>query len=205
MKTARNSALAAAVAGVAMMAACDCWPYGSCDDFPLPRIDELGEDEARAVLSGLIEMANEAKHGTHAYTCPFGGEAANTVTVTSEQLGDSGLYRFGKWELEPSECRLAVGYPDLAIDGGMEFTSRATVFDSGRRIFKAWVEGGFSASTPDEREPYGRIDYFGCESEGLSKTFSKEPGDDGSFTGSLVGYLCGASVEVPLSSFPSAE
>ena len=186
MKTARNIALAAAVAGVAMMAA--------CDHFPL-----LGEDEARAVLSGLIEMANEAKHGTHTYACPFGGEAANTVTVTSEQLGDSGLYRFGKWELEPSGCGLAVGYPDLAIDGRVEFTSRATVFDSGRRRLKAWVGGGVDWSTPDE------IGAFGCISEGLSKTFWKEAGDDGPFIGSLVGYFCGASVEIPLSSFPSPE
>ncbi|MCE2399247.1 MAG: hypothetical protein J4F34_09525, partial [Gemmatimonadetes bacterium] len=92
MKTARNIALAAAAAGVAMMAACDCPPFSICDDLP-PLPPPLGEDEARAVLFGLIEMANEAKHGTHTYTCPFGGEATNTVTVTSEQLGDSGLYR----------------------------------------------------------------------------------------------------------------
>jgi len=198
MKTARNIALAAAVTGLAMTAACDCPPFSICDDFP-PLAPPLGEDEARAVLSGLIEMANEAKYGTHTYACPFGGEATNTVTVTSEPLGDSGLYRFGKWELEPSGCGLAVGYPDLAIDGGVEFTSRATVFDSGRRRLKAWVEGRFGWSTPDE------IGDLGCSSEGLSQTFWKEAGDDGPFTGSLVGYFCEASVEIPLSSFPSAE
>ena len=199
MRTARVIALAAAIAGVAVMAACKCPPFSICD-YPPPLPPPLGEDETRAVLSGLIEMANDAKHGTHAYTCPFGGEATNTVTVTSQPLGDSGLYRFGKWELEPSGCGLAVGYPDLAIDGGVKFASEATVFDSGRRRFKAWVEGGFDWTTPD-----ADTDPFGCESEGLSKTFSKDPGDDGPFTGSLVGYLCGASVEIPLSSFPPAE
>lgn len=173
---------------------CDCMDC-ICDEWgPL-----LGEDEARAVLSGLIEMANEAEHGTHTYTCPFGGEATNTVAVTSRQFGDSGLYRYAKWELEPSGCGLAVGYPDLAIDGGVEFALQDHRFDSGRRRFKAWVEGGFSWSALDE------VDYFGCGTEGLSKTFQKEAGDDGPFTGSLVGYFCGTSVEIPLESFPGAE
>ena len=151
------------------------------------------------MLSGLIEMANEAKHGTHTDACPFGGEATNTVTVISRQLGDSGLYRYGRWELQPSGCGLAVGYPDLAIDGGVAFVSRAVVFDSGRRRLKAWVEGGFSWSTPDE------VDYWGCGVEGLTKTFWKEAGDDDPFNESLVGYFCGASVEIPLESFPGAE
>ena len=199
MKTARGIALAAAVAGAAMMAACDCPPFTECDYWP-PEV-ALGEDEARAVLSGLIEMANEATHGTHTYACPFGGEATNTVTVTSGQLGDSGLYRYGTWELRPSGCGLAVGYPDLAIDGRVAFAARAVIFDSGRRRLKAWVEGGFGWSTPHEDE----VEFLGCSSEGLTKTFWKEAGDDDPFNESLVGYFCEASVEIPLESFPGAE
>ena len=173
---------------------CDeCEIWGDCPP--------LGEEEARAVLSGLIEMANEAEQGTHTYACPFGGEATTTVTVTSTQLGDSGLYRYAKWELGPSGCGLAVGYPDLAIDGGVGFTSRTTVFDSGRRRFKAWLGGGFSWSTPGEIDG---SDGF-CGTGGLSKTFAKEPGDDGPLTGSLDGHFCGTPVEIPVESFPSAE
>ena len=173
MRTARHIALAAALAVpvfglVACPDACTDW------DCLLGEHECIGEDEARAVLSGLIEMANEAKRGTHTYTCPFGGEATNTVTVTSQQLGDSGLYSFGKWELNASECGLAVGYPDLATDVGGEFRVHSHRFDSGRRRFKAWVEWGVSGSTPDG--------YFGCGSEGLSKAFWKESGDDGPFT-----------------------
>ena len=197
MKTARGVALAAAVAGVAMMAACDdCPPSTICDDWP-PHLS-LGEDEVRAVLSGLVEMANEAKHGTHTDACPFGGEATNTVTVISGQLGDSGLYRYGTWELRPSGCGLAVGYPDLAIDGGVVFALQDHRFDSGRRRREVRVGGGFSWSTLDETDGF-------CGTEGLSRVFAKEPGDDGPFTESLVGYFCGASVEIPLESFPGAE
>ena len=178
MKAARNIALAAVLAAPVLGSV-------ACPDFYL----DLREDEAQAVLSGLVEMANEAKRGTHTYACPFGGEATNTVTVTSEELGDSGLYRYGTWDLSLSGCRLAVGYPDRAIDGFMSFASRTLVFDSGRQSFKVWVG----------------VEPFGCSSDGLSKTFWKEAGDDGPFTESLVVYFCGAYVEIPLSSFPSAE
>ena len=195
MKTARS------VASAILLTVSLCDGGVCCDICDWPPEVALGEDEARAVLSGLTEMANEAEQGTHAYACPFGGEATTTVTVTSEHLGDSGLYRYGKREIEPSGCRLAVGYPDLAIDGVVEFASRTTTFDSGRRRLKAWVEGGFSWSTPGEIDG---SDGF-CSTGGLSKMFAKEPGDDSPFTESLDGSFCGASVEIPLEGFPSVE
>lgn len=138
----RNIALAAVVTAIA---ACP----DMCTDFSFGDGEEttLGEDEARTVLSGLIEMANEAEQGT-TYACPSGGQATTTVTVTSEQVGDSGLYRFEKRELGLSGCSgLAVGYPDLPIDGDVEFASRTTIFDSGRGRFKTWVIGRRRAGT----------------------------------------------------------
>ena len=194
MKTPRSVSLAILLTTVGW---CDPCP-GKCDGEPCPDEWEwLGEDEAHAVLSGLIEMANEAERGTRTHACPFGGEATATVAITSVQLGDSGLYRYGKWGIETfGACWLANGYPDLAIDGSVEFASETWVFDSGRRRFKAWVAGEVSWSTPDEA---------GWCVSALSMAAGRGPGNDEPFTSPLVGQFCDAPAEIPLSSFPSAE
>ena len=113
----------------------------------------LSQDEARAVLVGLLDMANEAQLGTHTVACPFGDEAVVTVAVTSEQRGDT-AYTFGRWELLfdwDSLCGLAEGYPDLGIhdvidlDGNPEnpivFTYEVAVLESGARRLEAEAKG----------------------------------------------------------------
>ena len=208
VKTAGSIALAAAVATIA-----------ACHTGGPP----LGDDEARALLAGILDMANEAPLGTHAYACPFGGEAETTVTVATEQRGDT-AYTLGRWDLEfpgSSPCRLAEGYPGLELGGngtdyleGILFRYETAVLESGARRLRALVDGGgdwhdletgensfsaypclFTSIPPGEEWAKG----------GMVFEDEKEAGDDGPFTGSLVGTFCQTDVEIPLSGFPSTD
>ena len=155
MRTA-GIALAAAVA----MAA-DCWSGSS-----------LGDDEARALLAGILDMANEAPVGTHAYACPLGGEATTTVTVATEQRGDT-AYTIGEWEIRlpwNPVCRgLAEGYPGLILEaspGGafhdpeeedVWFKYEAAVLESGARRLRAVVSGGGGVVRLGDRRIWGSL------------------------------------------------
>ena len=209
MKTAGSIALAAAVATIAA-----CHTGGSA----------LGDDEARALLAGILDMANEAPLGTHAYACPFGGEAETTVTVATEQRGDT-AYTTGLWELDlgVSPCFLAEGYPDLVLGSegpaylegvNILFWYETAVLESGARRLEAWVEGG--GDWEDMETGENSFSAYGCtfyhdppggdwRRGGMGVEVEKEAGDDGPFTGSLVGTFCHTDVEIPLSDFPSTD
>ena len=209
MRTA-GIALAAAVA----MAA-DCWSGSS-----------LGDDEARAVLAGILDMANEAPLGTHAYACPLGGEAETTVTVATEQRGDT-AYTIGEWKIKlpwNPVCRgLAEGYPGLILEarsGDPEeedvwFKYETAVHESGARRLRAEVEGEgdwHDLETGERGGAFAPPCLFlhippgeEWEKGGMVFESEKEAGDDGPFTGSLVGTFCQTDVEIPLSDFPSTD
>ena len=186
MRTARNAVLAAAVA---VVLACgtdyDYWPT-------------LGNDATQAMLTGLIDMANAAQHGAHTYPCPLdGGEVTITVSVASEQLGDTAFTR-GRWVFDPLYlCRLAKGHPTLHINGDATFASETAVFGSGGRRFSATMEGTISWEDADSGFVCGPSRFFPP-----SVVEEKDADDDGPFTQPLVGEFCGHSVEIPLSRFP---
>lgn len=210
MRTARGIALAAAVATIA-----------GCHVGGLP----LGDDEARALLAGILDMANEAPLGTHDYACPLGGVATTTVTVATGQRGAT-AYTIGEWEIRlpwNPWCRgLAEGYPGLAVGadpgGGPEkedvwFRYETAVLESGARRLRAVAVGGARGGwhdweTGESGDPCGFYHVPSGEEWGIGSLVfegEKEAGDDRPFTGPLVGEYCEADVEIPLSDFPSTD
>ncbi|MCE2399058.1 MAG: hypothetical protein J4F34_08555 [Gemmatimonadetes bacterium] len=193
MKTARHIALAAAVA--TMLA---------CTEEPVTPPVGLWDEEAWRVLSGLIEMANEAEAGTGTYPCALGGEASVTVAINEEQLGDTARTFRGRWAFDMLGCRL-VTYPRLASSGDVTFTSEWTVFESWWRV-KAALEADFYAEyshSPRYVETCdGRFPGAGRNANGTDLSVVAEGSDEDDFPDSFDGIFCGVAVEIPLSDFP---
>ena len=220
MTTRRITALGTAALAAAVATIAACHTGGS----------PLGEDKARALLAGILDMANDAPLGTHSYACPFGGEAETTVEVTTGQRGDT-AYTTGRWELEfpwSSSCRLAEGYPSLELvadiggafndpeEEDIFFMYETAVLESGARRLRALVEGEGDWHDWETGESGGP--QFPCvfyhippgktwewTKGGMVFESEKEAGDDSPFTGSLVGTFCFTDMEIPLSDFPSTD
>ena len=190
MRTTRHIALAAVVATMPACATPVTPPLG------------LGYEEAWGVLSGLIEMANEAEAGTGAYPCALGGEASVTVAINEEQLGDTARTFRGRWAFDMLECRL-VTYPILASSGDVTFTSEWTVFDVSWRV-KAAVEADFYAEYSPRADELcdGRVPGAGRNANGTDLSIVAVGNDEDGFPESFDGIFCGVGVEIPLSDFP---